>query len=335
MNLLVLGGTIFLGRHVVEHALARGHDVTIFHRGKHGADLFPEVERILGDRDGGIGALAGREWDAAVDTSGYVPRVVGASAGCLADTVGHYSFVSSLSVYADDLEPGQDESGPLATLDDETVEEVTGETYGGLKALCERAVEAALPGRALVVRPGLIVGPHDPTDRFTYWPVRVARGGDVLAPAPADGPAEFTDVRDLAAFLVGAAEAGTAGVMNVTGPGPEKTTIGALLDACRAAAGSDARFVWADEETLAAEGVGLWSDMPLYVGTGMPGFATRRTDRALAAGLAFRPIAETVRDTLEWARTLPADHEWRAGLTAEREAEVLARIGRAGGGEGG
>jgi 2'-hydroxyisoflavone reductase len=326
MKLLVLGGTIFLGRHVVARALELGHEVTIFHRGRHGADLFPEVERVIGDRDGGLDPLAGRSFDAAIDTSGYVPRIVRASAELLADSVVHYTFVSSLSVYADDSAPGQDESGPLALLDDETVEEVTGETYGGLKALCEAAAEAAMPGRTLSVRPGLIVGPHDPTDRFTYWPVRVARGGDVLAPAPADGTVEFTDVRDLAAFLVHAAETRATGVMNASGPAPGKTSFGALLDACREVSGSDARLVWSDEETLAAEGVGLWTDMPLYVGTGMPGFATRDTSRAVAAGLAFRPMAETVRDTLEWARGRPGDHEWKAGLTPEREAETLARI---------
>jgi 2'-hydroxyisoflavone reductase len=324
MRLLVLGGTIFLGRHVVDAAIDRGHDVTIFHRGHHGADLFPEgVERIFGDRDGGLDALAVHQWDAVIDTSGYVPRIVRSSAAFLAGRVGHYQFVSSLSVYADDSTPGQDESGEIVRLEDESVEEITGETYGGLKALCETAAEAEMPGRTLSVRPGLIVGPYDPTDRFTYWPVRVSKGGDVLAPAPADGPVEFTDVRDLAAFHVKAAEARLTGVVNVSGPTPGKTTFGAFLDACREVAGSDAHFVWTDEKVLAEKEIAPWADLPLYVGTDAPGFQTRDTSRAAAAGLSFRPMEDTIRATLEWARTRPDDHEWRAGLTPEREAAAL------------
>jgi len=321
MRILVLGGTIFLGRHAVDHALARGHEVTLFHRGRHGAELFPEVERILGDRDGGLDALGDREWDAVIDTCGYVPRVVGDSARRLADRAGLYVFVSSLSVYADDSTPGQDESGPVVELSDPTVETVTGETYGGLKALCERAAEDAMPGRTLSVRPGLIVGPHDPTDRFTYWPVRVARGGPVLAPAPPENPVEFTDVRDLGAFLVHAAETGSTGVTNASGPTPEKTTTGALLDCCREVAGSDAELRWADETFLEEHGVAPWSDLPLWVGTGMPGFSTRSTERAVAAGLAFRPMEETIRDTLRWARD--REGPLKAGLSPEREAELI------------
>jgi 2'-hydroxyisoflavone reductase len=326
MKLLILGGTIFLGRHVVECALANGHDVTIFHRGKHGADLFPEVERILGDRDGGLEPLRGRRFDAVIDPSGYVPRVVRASAELLSDATEHYAFVSSLSVYADDSTPGQDESGPLVELDDPATEEITGETYGGLKVLCERAVTDVFGDRALNFRPGLIVGPHDPTDRFTWWPVRVARGGRVIAPAPEDGPVEFSDVRDLAAFLVHAAERRTGGVLNASGPAIERPTFGRFLAACRETAGSDAEFVWVDEAFMEAQGIGPWMDLPLFAGTDVPGFSTRDSGAALAAGLTFRPMTETIRDTLEWARSRPADHEWRAGLTAEREAAALKAL---------
>ena len=182
MDLLILGGTRFLGRHLVEAALGDGHRVTLFNRGLSNPDLFPEVETINGDRDGDISVLQGRCWDAAIDTCGYVPRVVRASAGLLADAVDHYTFVSSISVYSDAIGPGADEDAPVEELEDPGVEEVTGETYGGLKALCERAAEEEMPGRVLNVRPGLISGPHDPTDRITYWPRRVAAGGEVLAP---------------------------------------------------------------------------------------------------------------------------------------------------------
>src|SRR6478672_8232941 len=219
MRLLVLGGTQFLGRHLVEVALREGDAVTIFHRGRTNPDLFAgQVERISGDRDGGLDALAGGEWDAVVDTCGYVPRVVAASARALADRCGHYTFVSTESVYGDVGEPGLDESAPVAVLDDPATEVVDGETYGGLKALCEEAAEAAMPGRVLNVRPGLIVGPHDPSDRFTYWPRRLARGGEVLAPGSAEGLVQVIDARDLAEWAVRMVEGGKTGVYNATGP---------------------------------------------------------------------------------------------------------------------
>ena len=198
MKLLILGGTVFLGRHLVEAAQARGHQLTLFNRGQHNPELFAGVEKLRGDRSGDLSALRGRRWDAVIDTCGYIPRIVRASAELLADAVDHYTFVSSLSVYADTSRPGIDESAPVGQLADETVEDITGETYGPLKALCEQAAGRALPGRVLTVRPGLIVGPHDPTDRFTYWPVRVARGGALLAPGRPERRVAFVDVRDLA-----------------------------------------------------------------------------------------------------------------------------------------
>lgn len=326
MKLLILGGTVFLGRHIVEAALGRGHEVTLFNRGQHNPELFPEVEKLRGDRDGELSALRGRRWDAVIDPSGYVPRLVRDAARLLADAVEHYSFVSSLSAYASFAEPNQNEDAPLATMDDETVEKITGETYGPLKVLCEQAAEAAMPGRVAVIRPGLIVGPHDPTDRFTYWPVRVAKGGDVLAPAPADYPVEFTDVRDLAAWMVAVAERRIPGVFNASGPG-EAATLGGLLETSRAISGSDARFVWAAEKFLQENEVQPWSQLPLWIGNGpeYDGFSRYDCSRAIAAGLTFRPVDETVAATLEWAATRPADHAWRAGLRLEREAELLAK----------
>ncbi|RME58782.1 MAG: SDR family oxidoreductase, partial [Caldilineae bacterium] len=310
MNLLILGGTVFLGRHIVEAALTRGHQVTLFNRGQHNPDLFPEVEKLRGDRDPNVGdglqALEGRSWDAVIDTCGYAPRIVEASATLLAGAVAHYTFVSSLSAYASFATPHQDEYAPLAVMEDPTVEEITGETYGPLKVLCEQAAEAAMPGQVCVVRPGLIVGPHDPTDRFTYWPVRVARGGRVLAPGRPDYPIEYTDVRDLAAWIVHAAEQRLAGPFNVSGP-EQPTTLGDLLETSRTVSDSNAEFVWIDEAFLLEQGVQPWSELPLWVGDSpeYAGFSSFDCSRARANGLRFRPPEETVRDTLAWAATRP------------------------------
>jgi 2'-hydroxyisoflavone reductase len=248
---------------------------------------------------------------------------VRASAELLADAVGHYTFISSMSVYADLAAPGSDERSPVGIIADETVEEVTGETFGPLKALCERAVEAAMPGRALIVRPGLIVGPHDPSNRFTYWPHRVAQGGDVLAPGTPEQPLQFiVDVRDLAAWIVRMVEAGTTGIFNAKGP-DYPLMMGQLLDTCRTVGGSDAQFTWVDEDFLLEQGVGPWMELPLWLPTSMNAINTARSDKAYAAGLTFRPIAETVRDTLAWDATLSPDAPRRAGLAPAREAAVL------------
>jgi 2'-hydroxyisoflavone reductase len=325
MKILVLGGTVFLGRHIVDNALARGHEVTLFNRGRHNPDLFPDVEKLRGDRDGDLGVLAGRRWDAAIDTSGYIPRVVRATATALADAVNHYTFISSISVYADFRTPHMDERAPVGTLTDPTVEEVTGESYGPLKALCEQAVEEVLPGRALIVRPGLLVGPPDPTDRFTYWPHRVAAGGEVLAPGRPEHAIQFIDARDLAAWIVRMVEAGQTGVYNATGPATPYT-LGELLETCRVAAGNDARFTWVPEAFLLEREVGPWMEVPLWVPEeeDNAGFDNVDCSKALAAGLTFRPVLDTVRDTLAWDAGRPADTERRAGLKPEREADLLA-----------
>ncbi len=312
MRLLVLGGTKFLGKHTAAAALAAGHEVTLFTRGETNPGLFPEAEHLRGDRDGNLSALEKREWDAVVDTSGYVPRLVRASAELLADAVGRYVFVSSISVYADFAEP-RVEGSPLATLDDPTTEEHLGPAYGGLKTLCEAEVESALPGRALLVRPGLIVGPDDPTDRFTYWPQRARRGGEILAPTPPDRPVQFIDVRDLAAWIVRMAEAEATGPFNATGR-PGEVTFEALLEACEAE-----QVTWVDEAFLVEHEVGEWMELPLWIPPiedDWRCFQLVDVSRALAAGLVFRPLAETVRDVPEWTG--------EAGLAPEREAELLA-----------
>jgi 2'-hydroxyisoflavone reductase len=328
MRLLVLGGTVFLGRHIVEAALARGHEVTLFNRGQHGPELFPQVERLRGDRDGGLEVLRGRSWDAVIDTSGYVPRLVRASAELLDGQVGHYTFVSSLSVYAGYSRVGIDESEPVGTLDDPTVEEVTGAAYGPLKALSEQAAEAGQPDRVLVLRPGLIVGPFDASDRFTYWPRRLDRGGDVLAPGRPQRRVQVVDARDMAEWNVRMAEAGTTGVFNVNGPAGV-LTMAEVIDACREAAGSEARPVWVPDEFLLEAGVGPWMELPLWIpeNEGMAGFFSVDCSRAIAAGLTFRPILETARDTLAWARAREQSGEpWTpaAGLDPAKERGLLS-----------
>ena len=328
MEILILGGTLFLGRHLVEAARARGHRVTLFHRGHTNPDVFPDVEHLLGDRDGGLDALGGRRWDAAIDTSGYVPRVVQASAERLAEAADHYTFVSSMSVYAG-MKPGLDESSPVATLPDGTGEAVTGESYGALKALCERAVTAAFAGRALTVRPGLIVGPHDPTDRFTWWTRRIARGGEVLAPADPAAPVQLIDARDLAGWMIERIEKRSTGVFNATGP-PAPLALGRVLETCRAVAGSDARFTWVEEELLLERGVQPWTELPLWVPRADAGFLQVDCARAWGAGLGARPLEETARDTLAWDRATPLEGRpqkpgvtFPVGLAPAREAELL------------
>ncbi len=322
MDLLILGGTRFLGRYLVEAALRDGHGVTLFNRGISDPGLFPEVETIKGDRDGDLSSLRGRRWDAAIDTCGYLPRVVRASAGLLADAVDHYTFVSSISVYAEDIGPGADEDAPVVELEDPTVEHVTGETYGGLKALCERAAEEEMPGRVLNVRPGLISGPHDPTDRFTYWPRRVAGGGEVLSPDRPEHQVQYIDVRDLASWMVKMAAGCQTGTYNATGP-DYILQMGKLLEECEAIGGGGAEFVWVSEEFLEENGVEPFTEMPLWVPREYAGMMEVDCGRAIGAGLTFRPVSETVRDVLEWdARRTGSDPA--AGLETGRERELLS-----------
>lgn len=326
MKLLMLGGTVFLGRAIVEQALVQGHEVTLFNRGQSNATLFPEIEHIHGDRDGGLEALKGRTFDACVDTCGVVPRIVGASAQFLKDAVRCYAFVSSVSVYGAPSPDGVDKSGVLATLEDPSIEEITGESYGPLKALCEAEVTAAFGNRALLIRPGLIVGPHDATDRFTYWPWRAAQGGRILAPGRRDRPIQLIDVRDLAAWIVRMLAAKSTGVYN-TASVPGAVTMESLLQTCCDESDKDCDLVWIEDSFLTRHDVGAWMELPLWIPEDTDiarGFFDFKSDRAIEKSLTFRPLEDTVRATMDWSRARAEDYTWRGGLRPEREADLLS-----------
>lgn len=329
MQIAVLGGTRFLGRHLVAALAARGHSVTVFHRGTSEPEGLAQAEHIHGDRAMDLDRLGNRRFDAVIDTSGYTPDVVARSVAFFRGRAGRYLFISSVSAYAN---PGGDasvdEDSDVAVLaEGASTTEMIPETYGALKALCELEVRAAFPDGAIIVRPGLIVGPHDPTDRFTYWPIRVRHGGDVLAPDSPELFVQFIDVRDVAAFCVTLLENGATGTFNATGP-RDVVTIGEVVNACKRAANSDARFVWASEKFLLEHEVGPWMEMPLWVPEGEMRWIVRAdTSRALSAGLKIRALGETVADTLAWARDRSRD-ELQAGLKSDREAQLLRELQR-------
>ncbi|HVS84305.1 MAG TPA: NAD-dependent epimerase/dehydratase family protein [Gaiellaceae bacterium] len=319
MRLLVLGGTKFLGRAAAEAALAAGHEVTLANRGTTNPDLFPEAERIQVDLAGDLAPLAGREWDAVVDTDPtQLPRHTRRRVEALRDAAGQYVFVSTISVYSEVAAP-IDESSPVLEPPDPEPEEFDPEQYGGLKTGSERAVLDVFAERATIARAGLIVGPHDPSERFTYWPRRLAEGGDVLAPGSPDAPLQFVDVRDLGAWLVRAGETRAGGVFNATGP---ERTLGETLETIRDAIGSDARLVWTDEQCILDAGVQPWMELPLWLpGTDADGLMRADVSRALAAGLTTRPLEETARDTLAWSREAG---EQRPTLSRAKERELLS-----------
>jgi 2'-hydroxyisoflavone reductase len=317
VRILVLGGTQFVGRALVESALEQGHELTLFHRGQTNPDLFPEVEHRLGDRDGGLAPLAAGSWDACVDVSGYLPRLVRDSAELLRDRVGRYVYVSTISVYADLAAP-RDETAPLATLEDETTEEVFGGAYGGLKALCEGRVTDVFAERATIVRPGYIIGPHDHTGRFPWWMHRAALGGEMIVPASLARAFQAIDTRDLADFLVLRARSPLTGVFNATGPVPPVTMLD-LVEAAASASDTDLNVEVVDDAFLAAEGIER--ELPLWAGTDPDWAAWAQVDvrKAIEAGLRFRPYEDTVAATLAETAVVPG-----IGLEPEREGEVLA-----------
>ena len=319
MEILFLGGTQFVGRHLVEAALERGHTATLFHRGKTGTDLFPEVARVIGDRDGGLAALTDQTFDAVVDVCGYLPRLVRDSVEQLRAAVDRYLFISTISVYADSETPGQTEDAPLVQIDDPTTETVDAKTYGGLKVLCEEAVSEGFGGRSLILRPGFVVGPADHTDRFTYWLRRLATGGTFLAPGDPDDAMQWVDVRDLARFAIDGLERDLGGVFTVTGPAT-RLTWGVFFESVESCFGAGAVPTWIPEAFL-EEQKAIGAELPMALPTSHKGWMAMVIDRALGAGLTHRSWEETFRDTLDWDR----EHGLKGpGMSAEREALVLA-----------
>lgn len=334
LRILILGGTGFLGPHQVRYALSRGHTVTLFNRGRRPQEWPAEVEQLTGDRnEGALDALKGREWDVCIDNPTSIPFWVRDVGKVLKGKVGQYVFVSTISVYAASTALDADESAPLATYEGKDVMKETQASlranmglYGPLKAACEREAQKRFGDRATIVRPGLIVGPGDESDRFTYWPVRLAAGGDVVAPGDGSDPVQFIDARDLAEWMIRLVEAKGTGVYNATGPDYTMRT-DAMLYGIRATNTAGARLHWLPADFLEAQKVAPWRDMPVWLpGTGeTAGFARRSIARAVGAGLTFRPLAATAADTLAWFRQQPAERQAKlgAGLAKEREAEVL------------
>jgi len=337
LNILILGGTGFTGPFQVRYAIARGHHVTVFNRGKTHPGILPEgVEQLTGDRNAGqLDALKGRKWDVVIDNPTMLPKWVHDVGEILKGNVGHYIFISTISVYTDDMKAGSDESAALQKYDGKDAMKETRESviaskfalYGPLKALSEKEAEKWFPGKTCIIRPGLIVGPGDETDRFTYWPVRIDRGGEVLAPGNPQDPVQFIDGRDLAEWTIRMAEEGATGIYNATGPAG-LLTVGGMLEGIRSGLNSEATFTFVPAEFLEKQKVSPWSDMPVWVppaGEG-GGISQVSIKHALEKGLTFRPLAETARDTLTWFRAQPKERQekLRAGLTKEREAEVLA-----------
>ena len=325
LRILILGGTGFTGPYQVRYAVERGHHVTVFNRGRRQADIPATVVQLTGDRNGQLDALKGKTWDVVIDVPSTLPRWVRDAATLLKDSAKRYVFISTISVYADTSKPGINESSPLATMPDPTSEEMR--YYGALKALAEQEAEKAFPGRTTIIRPGLIVGPGDMSDRFSYWPVRIDRGGEILAPGQPTDPVQIIDVRDLAEFIIRMVEQDAPGIYNATGP-KSPLTIAEMLYGIRAVTTSDVKWTWVPAEFLAEQKVTPWGDMPVWVpGQGeTAGFARVDISKAIAKGLTFRPLADTAEATLAWYKARPAEQraQMRAGIKAEREAEVLA-----------
>ena len=332
LRILILGGTGFTGPYQVRYALGRGHKVTTFNRGKtHPGELPNDIEQLVGDRNGQLDALKNRQWDVVIDNPTTLPKWVRDAAQILKGNVERYVFISTISVYGE-VKTGPDEDAPTEKYDGadpykETLEAMRAggyKTYGPLKALSEKEAEKWFPEKTLIIRPGLIVGPRDQTDRFTYWPVRIDRSGEVLAPGSPDDPVQFIDARDLAEWTIRMVENRETGIYNATGPA-KPLGIGGMLDEIKAALKSNATFTWVPEDFLTKQKVEAWSDMPVWTGK-ESGVARAKIDRALNKGLTFRPLGETSRDTLAWFKSLPQDRQShpKAGLSPEREAEVLA-----------
>jgi len=326
LRILILGGTGFIGPYQVRYALDRGHTVTLFNRGRTNPHLFPEVEKLVGDRASDLSALEGRQWDAVIDNSATDPTWVARSAGMLRDAVGTYLFVSTRSVYYDTSRVPMTVEAPVFSYENTKVEPGARLPYGLSKALAEDEARKAFGERALIVRPSLIVGPGDLTDRFTYWPVRIERGGEVLAPGDGTDPVQIIDARDLSEWLIRLVEQRASGTYNALGPRTPRS-FAELIHGIKAVTISEATFTWVASDFLLAQDVQGYREMPVWMPArdGREGFGRFDISREVALGLTFRPLADTARDTLEYYHAQPADRQerLRAGISAEREAEVL------------
>lgn len=318
MKILILGGTHFLGIHLTEEFMHRGHEVTLFNRGTRKMN-FP-IQQLEGDRDGNLEALRGHTWDAVIDTSGHLPRIVEQSARLLSNAAHHYTFISTIGVYQNFTTSNIDEYYPIATLRDPTNEEITDKTYGALKALCEEKVEDHFPNRSLIVRSGLLIGPHDPTDRFTYWVRRIAKGGTILAPAHTQ--VQCIDARDLAKWIATMVEKQTTGIYNATGP---TYTLEHILQECQTVVNRHDPIVWVDEEFLIEQGIQDWIELPLWLSTArhMPGFSKINSQKAIQLGLRVRPLQETIASILDWD-AMRGSPKLQAGLDPQKEAILLS-----------
>ena len=330
MHILIIGGTLFVGRAIVEAALGRGHRVTLFNRGRTNPELFPRVVSRQGDRNQGFEALRGMHFDAIIDTCGYFPHQLELAIGELGESAPCYLFISTCSVYRDDNPANMDEDSPLQELDDPDTREITGETYGGLKALCERRLQAAWPGRLQIVRPGLIVGPWDPTGRFSYWVRRMHEGGQVLAPGNPENPVQFIDVRDLASFCLDQCQRDTSCVCNAVGPA-SPMSFGEYLELCTQASGTASELHWASDEFLEDAEVVPFHGLPMWVPGSERAFFRVSCERAKAAGLTHRPALDTIRDTLAWSLEQSSvfarrQDPRRPGMSPERESELLRKL---------
>ena len=338
MKILIIGGTKFLGRHLIKSAQENNHEVTLFNRGKFSEEKFENVEQIHGDRNLDLDKLANRAWDAVIDTCGYLPQSVKASAEFLREAVGQYVFISSISAYSDFSQPNFDETTSLAKLTPEQEKKfaeidfkseltayILGEMYGALKVMCEAEAERAMPNQTLIIRPGLIVGEHDWTDRFSYWVMRAAEGGEVLAPANPNRFIQFIDAKDLADWTIKMVEEKQVGIFNATSK-PLELTFGDFLSEIKSLTESNAEFTWVSEDFLTQEKVAPWSEMPLYLPESdedSKGFLSANVGKALAKGLKFRPLSETIQSTFNWRKTIK--NELKAGISVEKEKELLEK----------
>ncbi|MGE7761186.1 SDR family oxidoreductase [Peribacillus sp. NPDC097895] len=337
MNILILGGTRFLGRYLVKAALEKGHEVTLFNRGSN-PDVFREIEQVRGDRDGDLEMLKGKQWDAVIDTSGFIPRTVSRSCRLL-NHVKHYTYISSISAYKDPSKPGIDENGEVHTLSEKKVEEIThgtagpiyGEYYGPLKSLSEKAAEKELPGKVLSIRAGQIVGPYDYTDRLPYWLKRIAEGGEILSPGRPGRPIQIIDVRDLAQWIIQMIEKSITGAFNAVGPN-YTLTMGQLLEECKKVTRSGATFTWVSEKFLLENKVEPWGEMPLWIPEEFPlpgakeplnGFLAVDNKKAINNGLSFRPLSETLEDIWDWEKNRSGSAERKTGIHRQHESDLL------------